>query len=728
MVFSYASLLVLPVCIILLVLFPQMRQTMIDNAYLSKVNGIARLGATLDLHLSGMISTAVELGENMYLTPYAIINTGDGDYRALQEIKKSKKPSSMVSEYFYYLKDNNRFYSSNGGVYPLSWLADTTYGYCYLDWDEQSMAETFQVFKGIDVRPLERIAYPFHNVSSAISVMIPVPVSSSRPYGVLLIWLDEAALMELISPTNADPYECTLIFDGDGQCIMVYNGAQVDISSESITQLLTSELSGQGTLTLDGKEYICAAASTKNLSWRCVSLTAMDSLLEDVDTMWRSVFLIIVLLLISGVVITVSAIRSQYIPIRSLANKAQQYASEGDEKNEFETVHHALESLKEQTENLKSRMEDSLPEVRRQKLLNLISGQFPTLDSFNEACKDVGLYLSLPALSVAVVRAKDKDPIEIKDYLDSIAENFSHGLQGYFLPAINGKDVLFISAGQTPQSAFVYLTDICADISATQKCDCRAALGSAVTDPMHLSLSYSEATACLDRMLVQGQGGVQRGEASTQAMLVPTSMLYRIELSIEKENAAEIETNVLSLIEYLRNCRQSAQVIRVCYLNALSGLVRAMDEMAGAPPIYKQMLSSPKGIGHDEMELNLKNACAILLEQLKADVQSKVEIDIEDVKAYITEHCLSYDFTIQMVADHFNMSYSGFSHFFKRRSGFNCKQFVDDYRIDQAVLRIMQTMKPLEVIAQEVGFSNASAFIRFFKKSTGRTPGSYRNL
>lgn len=732
MLFSYASLLVLPICIILLMIFPQMRTTMIDNALIGKANNVARLSATLDLHLSEMLFNAVELGQNASLTPYAVLNMADGEYRALQEIKKGKKPGAIVTDYFYYLKASNRFYAYNGGAYPISWLSDTSYGYCYENWSMEEMEADLQSLTRMTVRPLEAVKYPSTNPSAVVTVLIPVPVTSLKPYGVLLCWLDEEELCGLIAPAQADPYECTLIFDEKDQLIFTHTGEALSISAQELAGQLPAEIGDQGMIELEEGAYIYAVSATQSAAWKCVSLTAMEPLLEDINAMRSGVLMIILLLLVSGGGIIFTAIRTQYMPIRSLAHKAEQYANTAGTDNEFEAVHYALEHLKRETDTLQKRMENSLPELRRQKLLDLIGGQFADLESFNACAADVGLHLGLPYLSVAIVQTQSadaQDPDEIADYLDTLSQNIPHGLEGYFLPAINGRDVLFVSAGQMEQSAFVYLTDICADLNATQKCEARAALGTAVTDASRLGLSYSEAGACLERMRLQGQTGVQRGTASVQEALVPTAKLYQIERAIEKGTAQEIEEAVEALIEYLRTCRQSAQIISACYLNALSALIRAMDDLDGAPDAYAQLLSAaPRAIGHEEMALNLKNACAILLEQMRAHTQERQEVDIEQVKAYIREHCLQYDFSLYLAADQFGMSYSGFSHYFKRHTGISCKQFVDDYRTEQAVMRIMHTMKPLEIIAQEVGFSNASAFIRFFKKSTGKTPGSYRNL
>lgn len=730
MLISYSILLLLPLCIILLYLFPQMRQHIIDSALMGKQNNVARLSATLDLHVSEMISSAVELGHNAKLTPYALQRSAGSEYEALQLLQKGKSPSTIVTDFFYYVKDSNRFLTSRGGVYPLSWVTDTAYGYCYINWDEQSMYRDLQALNAIRVRPMEKVKYPTNLESAVITVMLPIPTTSTKPYAVLLMWVDQKALTQLISPVQADSNESTFLFDHTGQCILAQHGANISPDVESVSAALSSiPLQDVGILEINAEEYVYASAGAGSTFWRCVSLTPMASLTNDIAAVQRNIYAILALLMIAGISVFMLALRTQYLPIRSLADKAERYSESAGSKNEFEVVRLALEHLQQQTENLKSRVSDSLPELRRNKLLALIGGHYESISAFNASSKEVDLCLSLPHLCVSVLSIAQKDPFETQDIIDGFLQSPPCGLEGYCTPALNGRDLLVISAGQSDQSIHVFLTDICADIRSTQKCTVRAAIGSDVLDASKLCTSYCEAMATQDRMCVLNQTGVQSAaSASPDCIVATTEMLYQIGYAVEKKDIPQIEAFVSGLIQYMKSSVLPAQIIHTVYKNTITLLLHGLDTHGGNPAPYEQLKSPALSVQFDELELNLKNACAVLVEQLYREAQGKPEVDIEQVKAFIRENCLQYEFTIQTAADEFGMSYSSFCHFFKRKTDMSCKQFIDDYRTEQAVFRIMHTLKPLDVIAQEVGFSNASAFIRFFKKSTGKTPGSYRNL
>jgi AraC-like DNA-binding protein len=58
--------------------------------------------------------------------------------------------------------------------------------------------------------------------------------------------------------------------------------------------------------------------------------------------------------------------------------------------------------------------------------------------------------------------------------------------------------------------------------------------------------------------------------------------------------------------------------------------------------------------------------------------------------------------------------------------GTNFQRIKDDYRRDKAMIELSQADKPIQKIAEELGFAEPSAFSRAFKKWTGLTPIRYK--
>ena len=73
------------------------------------------------------------------------------------------------------------------------------------------------------------------------------------------------------------------------------------------------------------------------------------------------------------------------------------------------------------------------------------------------------------------------------------------------------------------------------------------------------------------------------------------------------------------------------------------------------------------------------------------------------------------------------LSVSYFSRLFHREIGVSFINYVNKYKVDMACERLRSPAKlHVAELSRELGFSDASYFIRVFKKITGMTPNGYR--
>lgn len=64
----------------------------------------------------------------------------------------------------------------------------------------------------------------------------------------------------------------------------------------------------------------------------------------------------------------------------------------------------------------------------------------------------------------------------------------------------------------------------------------------------------------------------------------------------------------------------------------------------------------------------------------------------------------------------------------KARTGNTAATFLDEMRYSEARFQLSMTDKPIAVIAEQLAFSDASAFTKYFKRMSGYTPYEYRSL
>lgn len=96
------------------------------------------------------------------------------------------------------------------------------------------------------------------------------------------------------------------------------------------------------------------------------------------------------------------------------------------------------------------------------------------------------------------------------------------------------------------------------------------------------------------------------------------------------------------------------------------------------------------------------------------------------VLEYIDAHSAE-NINIEDLASKCGMCYSNFAKQFKTQYGKTCKEYIEFVRICKADTLLLYTDKTLDYISQETGFTDASHFIRTYKKIRGITPKQRRN-
>lgn len=99
--------------------------------------------------------------------------------------------------------------------------------------------------------------------------------------------------------------------------------------------------------------------------------------------------------------------------------------------------------------------------------------------------------------------------------------------------------------------------------------------------------------------------------------------------------------------------------------------------------------------------------------------------DINKALDYIEMH-YAEGLSLNVLAEEVHMNPYYFSSFFKKSTGKNFKDYVNQIRLKHAVTLLLDTDKKVYEIAMDVGFGDARAFNDTFQKTYGETPAGYR--
>lgn len=134
-----------------------------------------------------------------------------------------------------------------------------------------------------------------------------------------------------------------------------------------------------------------------------------------------------------------------------------------------------------------------------------------------------------------------------------------------------------------------------------------------------------------------------------------------------------------------------------------------------------------KSTNSDKAYLQQVDALLKHLQSCTVPEQNDCKVSVAELaKQYIDDNFTDPMLGLYMVSDQLGVSNSYLSATFKKIYGINVIQYINQLRIEQAKVLILNTRKNIKEIALDVGFSSDINFIRVFKKIENQTPAMLR--
>lgn len=144
--------------------------------------------------------------------------------------------------------------------------------------------------------------------------------------------------------------------------------------------------------------------------------------------------------------------------------------------------------------------------------------------------------------------------------------------------------------------------------------------------------------------------------------------------------------------------------------------------------LMEQMTARINGCdNYSELRRTMKDIMENLTNYWVDQDVNKNHLLIQQCKKYIDEH-YKEELSLDMLAQKFYFNPSYLSNLFKMYAGMSYSEYLTTVRIEKAQNLLRQSSSKVYVIASEVGYSDATYFIKIFKKKVGVSPYKYRHL
>ena len=221
------------------------------------------------------------------------------------------------------------------------------------------------------------------------------------------------------------------------------------------------------------------------------------------------------------------------------------------------------------------------------------------------------------------------------------------------------------------------------------------------------------------------------GDEQSATVIYNSEWTQKINQAIQqadKESAYEVVNKVTKSIREQGLSREAAATVLLQFVNSViesaqeNGIAIESVLRDSVDEIYKTVMNSVD-LNYVRGYLKFKMIDPILF-SVGENMTSQSHLILMSIEKMVEDN--KGNITLAECAQALNYNPSYLWKILKQEKNMTFTEYTDSYRLGLAKDRLLNTSETVASIAEELGYTNAQNFIRFFSKMTGTTPGKFR--
>ncbi|MCJ8011574.1 helix-turn-helix domain-containing protein [Paenibacillus sp. KQZ6P-2] len=725
---SYMLVLAIPLSIIVLLVYNYFFHLLQEEVIKNNDNILQHVVTSLDHQISGMNTVAYQIYNNPDLTTQQI---GDGPYntsKGIRQLKSYISGNNFISDVVVYYKQLNKFVSSTR-TYTLKEFLAVYYG------GAVSEDQFLTAVRDIDGNG---VWVPDDTGGGELGRVVSylIPNSSNYDKRMVLFIIKQHAFEQMMSSNKGN----VVAINPERKIV----AASKEIKRPQVQDLMAfiqpDRIEHSVITNISSSPHFVSYIQSPETGWSYFMIMPVKEAMSQVYAAKNAFLEALLVIVLAGGTAILFNMRLNYRPIRQLRLFAEsETGSIAETGNEFEAVRMTINRINHTNKILKDQVKSNHSAVKDYLLTHLLSGVFPNAEAFNEKGSDFGLSFSLPFFRVVIFSAAALEPQqrERASMLSTLLEQaLPDGIEGYGRINIDNRLILILASGResdrkTLHDALTHMQQLLMNELHSQVA---VGVGNPYDAAGQIGKSCLEAYTALDYRLVKGADQIIYFEdiriAAVSDFPYPVEELRALELSIIEGNTDRISFIVAELVDKITQCDIPLFEARCLCFDIINTVLKAMQQInkkfVGLDKGNIDVLSLAQFETVKELGQSITDVCQTLCKYIKDTREKHDDELLQQWVAYIETNYHDTNFTVQNMADHFNMSLSNLSYYFKKCFGQSISDYINYLRIEKAKQLLSSTEKPLIEIISEIGYCDVSSFVRKFKKEVGTTPGGFR--
>ncbi|GAA3412974.1 helix-turn-helix domain-containing protein [Paenibacillus hodogayensis] len=578
--------------------------------------------------------------------------------------------------------------------------------------------------------------------------------------GAAAVSIKQEALYNLVQDAERYPGpELSFVIDRTGQVILHPDFKKVGQHVGEIpyiAKLLKNGKEGSFVTDVDTARSSVFYFTSEYTGWKLIRIVPVMALNKPLVHTRNTLLAVSVLLFAAAALAAVLVSRWTFKPINrfifSMSRKLRFHPLHGNEgrySDEFDHLETMMQDVLIDSERLEKQIKESKPLMRWRLLMKMLtndSGGFRNMNSYLDL---VGVRLYDGCFVVMSIQFDNRHEIasarDLHLYayaLCNIAEeivNAEH--KGAAMEWEEGRCAVIVSFEDKDNEerlavrAVAVADQIKHGVHKSLKKTVTIGVGGIVYAMPDISLSYKQSMEALKYRLIIGGNMVITADEILDSRNGEYNGLFAMMDStidsLKQSDAAKLQSQVAHWFESLARSNVPPDTLNHLVVQLLMRAAVIADEIGMKPeesdagPTMEEVLSRC-----ERLEQIREFTDATLSEYIRRIAARRNNRDknekIEEMVQFIQHNYKLSDLSLHYLSDKFQISLSHLSRMFKEYTGDNFIDYLTELRVAKAKELLTGSGGKIRDVAERVGYTHDTSFIRIFKKFTGLTPSEYR--
>ena len=708
-----------------------------NNLKHSNLNALLRVQSNIDIQIAQIQSYAYRMSNSQEFTSQYLTASYAQFYDVFNSLSNIKYSNDFIYEILYLNNDLHYIYTTDTR-FSIDDFKD--YSSSYDAYNLSQFKELMQDIKTAEWLPIQSVQ---DNSAKVLTYIIPIQKAQNIANTAAIFQIKKETVDRLVGNVISKDDSCIMIADEANRTIYT-SSEEFNILPDNFWQSLANIKSYEPlTIELNKKTFIvyCEASATTNFKY--ISLIPYENIIASLQNL-KTIFLAgIIISTFLGLVSIFFSMRKNYSPLISLGNLARSHlTNEQSHLNEIEATRQAIINI---SDNNKMIMAENFQLLREDLLFRLLCGSFSDVEAFTAEARRVNIIFDGPLYRVLVFKfnANESECLVSFDLVAEYIENtIGCHIELFIIEYIEDNSIILLLSGseEKMENTINMLNALQKDITTEYRLNGMIGVSRTYNLILKTYVAFMEAKTALTNIPAGGQSCVILPDNlygnNKLEYGYPSDSISALYNAIMLGDPNRIKFAVDILIKYLENTGSLFFASCIGY-DIVNTILRAMRKLNIPLSSLNQnhpeiMLKSEIHLPYEIIDIIRKithDICQSSTDQCpQARLPNNTCNDISAVLSFIDSHFTEELFSVKALADHFNMSVSNLSHFFKIHTGRVVSEYINHLRFENAKMLLRTTNLTIAEIVTQSGYYHISTFMRQFKQIENMTPTFYRNM